>query len=212
MSRRRSFPAHTVAAGLLIAGSAVAGERSASRPSREAQEDCVWEKLSDAAVGLEAWVQRCDFGFRKIHFLLADGALQVRYSDSEGPLDRVVEVLDLLGGEAPEAGIRRLFDARTEKSLASRCVLAPYATEEPAPAGVRRLNMVPDAAYARELARQADPNEIGDPPCGEWGDVMDGIQYFEAHPESGVRKVLFVRVGQDTPLFDEQTLRLVTPP
>ncbi len=48
-----------------------------------------------------------------------------------------------------------------------------------------------------------------DPPCGDWGDSPDGIQYFEAQPSSGARKVLFVRVGQDQPLFDERTLRLL---
>ena len=36
-----------------------------------------------------------------------------------------------------------------------------------------------------------------------------GVQYWEAQPSSGARKVLFVRVGQDIPLFDEKTLRLL---
>jgi hypothetical protein len=67
---------------------------------------------------------------------------------------------------------------------------------------------VPNKAYGKQLAAQADPNEVPDPPCGDWGDAPDGIQYFEAQPASGVAKVLFVRVGQDTPLFDEATLRL----
>ncbi len=96
------------------------------RPSRPPVKGCAWEKASDAALGLEAWVQRCDFGFRKID-------------------------------------------------------------------------------------RKADPNEVPEPPCGDWGTAPDGIQYFEAHPSSNARKVLFVRVGQDEPLFDEKTLRLVPP-
>ena len=65
---------------------------------------------------------------------------------------------------------------------------------------------MPNAAYQKELDAKADPNEVGDPPCGDWGDTPDGIQYFEAQPAA--RKVLFVRVGQDEPLFDERTLRL----
>lgn len=48
------------------------------------------------------------------------------------------------------------------------------------------------------------PNELAAP-----GHDPDGIQYFEAQPASAtLHKVLFVRVGQDTPLFDEATLRL----
>jgi len=76
------------------------------------------------------------------------------------------------------------------------------------PAGVKRYTFSPDVAYAKELEAKADPNEIPDPPCGDWGEMPDSIVYFEV-PEGEVRKVLFVRVGQDEPLFDEQTLRVL---
>jgi hypothetical protein len=51
--------------------------------------------------------------------------------------------------------------------------------------------------------KETPDGDIPEPPCGEWGDSPDGIQYFEVHPS----KIFFVRVGQDIPLFDEQTLR-----
>jgi hypothetical protein len=41
--------------------------------------------------------------------------------------------------------------------------------------------------------------------------MSDGIQYYEVHPASKARKILFVRIGQDEPLFDEKTLRLIDP-
>ena len=176
-------------------------------PSRPPVKGCAWRKLSDGKLGLEAWVQRCDFGFRKIDLLVAKGSLAVRYSDGGGP-DPVVDVLDLQPGEAPEAGIRRIFAARTPKEVSARCVLAPYRGDPP-PAGVRRFTFLPDAAYRRELDAKADPNEVPEPPCGEWGDAPDGIQYFEAQPAKDIRKVLFVRVGQDEPLFDEKTLKIL---
>ncbi|WP_322418997.1 hypothetical protein [Mesorhizobium huakuii] len=74
------------------------------------------------------------------------------------------------------------------------------------PAGVKRYTFSPDAAYAKGLKAKADPNEVPEPPCGDWGEMPDGIQYFEV---PAGRKVLFVRVGQDEPLFDEQTLRVL---
>jgi len=120
------------------------------------------------------------------------------------------EVLDLEPGEAPEAGLRRLFAARTEPEVAKRCILAPY-REGNGPAGIARYGFVPDAKYAKELAAKNDPNEVPDPPCGDWGDVVDSIQYWETHPKSGAQKVLFVRTGQDDPLFDEQTLEILPP-
>lgn len=184
--------------------------RPSDKPSRPASEGCRWERFSDAELGLAAWVQRCDYGFRKIDFLKVPGALAVRFSDGSGEPDRVIEVFDLQPGEAPETGLRRLFAARTEPGLTKRCVLAPY-REGDGPAGVARYGFVPDTKYAKELAAKNDPNEIPEPPCGDWGDVFDGIQYWEVHPKSGARKVLFVRAGQDDPLFDEQTLEILPP-
>jgi hypothetical protein len=178
-------------------------------PSRPAVKGCAWETLADAGLGLEAWVQRCDFGFRKIDFLVKDSSLAIRYSDGGAP-DGVVDVLELASGETPEAGVKRLFADRTAKWLASRCVMTPYHGNK-SPDGVKRYTFVPDAAYQKALDAKANPNEVGEPPCGDWGDAPDGIQYFETQPASGARKVLFVRVGQDEPLFDEQNLRLLPP-
>ena len=45
--------------------SAVADEPAPSRPPID---KCVWEKMADKTIGLAAWAQRCDFGFRQIHF------------------------------------------------------------------------------------------------------------------------------------------------
>jgi len=175
-------------------------------PSRPSVQGCAWEKIADAAVGLEAWVQRCDFGYRKIDFEFKDGALAVRFSDGGAP-DPVVEVFELQPGESPQAGIQRVYLAHTDAQLAARCVLAPYRIGR-VPRGAAHYAFVPNAAYRKELKAKANPNEVGEPPCGAWGVAPDGIQYFELHRGSKARKVLFVRVGQDQPLFDEQTLRL----
>lgn len=96
-------------------------------------------------------MQRCDFGFRKIVFLAVGRSLAIRYSDSGGAPDPLVDVFDLLPDETPDDGVKRVFGARTKKAFAGRCVM------------------------------QASKS----------------------------RKFLFVRVGQDEPLFDEQNFRLL---
>ncbi len=184
-----------------------------NNPSRAAEKGCAWEKFSDAGLGLDAWVQRCDLGKRKIDFVVREHALAQRYSDSSGAPELVIAVMDLLPAETPEHGIARLFAARTNSKLAAQCVLTPYRGEARGlggvtPPGVRRYTFVPDAALKKKLKAKADPNDVPPPPCGAWGDDPDGVQYFEAQPGSGVQKVLFVRLGQDEPLFDEATLRL----
>jgi hypothetical protein len=196
---------------LVLASLAFALPHSAAAkdaPSRPPIKGCAWEKLSDARLGLEAWVSRCDFGFRKIDFVVKGDSLAIRFSDGGGVPDPVVDVFALEGTESPEAGLRRIFAAKTEKPVASRCVLAPYQYGTARP-GIRRFTFVPDAAYAKEVAAKARPDEIGEPPCGPWGKGPEGVQYFEL--QEGVRKVLFVRVGQEDPLFDEGTLRLLPP-
>lgn len=192
---------------------APAGSTLPATPSRPAEKGCKWEKFSDAKLDLDAWVQRCDFGKRKIDFIAGDHSLKQRYSDSAGAPELVIAILDLLPAETPEHGIQRVFAARTDKKVAAQCVLAPYKGEGKIPAGanqasIRRYTFLPNAALAKALKAKADPNDVPEAACGAWGDDPDGIQYFEAQPASGVAKVLFVRVGQDTPLFDEATLRL----
>lgn len=204
----RGAPRRCLIALILIVGAVPGMAGKKSGPSRRAQNACAWEKLADAAVGLEAWVQRCDFGFRKIDFLFQGASLAVRSSDGGGP-DPLVDVLDMAPGETEKAAIQRLFAAKTSAVVARRCVIGVYRGESRP--GARRYTFVPDAAYQKELDAKADPDEVPEPPCGDWGDAPDGIQYFEAQPGSGARKVLFVRVGQDDPLFDEKTLRLLPP-
>ncbi|MCA0047520.1 hypothetical protein LB577_11245 [Mesorhizobium sp. B283B1A] len=173
-------------------------------PSRPPIDKCVWERLADKTIGLAAWAQRCDFGFRQIHFEFAGNALAIKYSDG-GAADPLVEVFDIKPGETAEAALQRLFLEKTDKAVSDRCVLMPY-TEVAVPAGLKRYTFSPNAAYAKELKALVDPNEVPEPPCGEWGEMPDGIQYFEV---PAGRKVLFVRAGQDEPLFDEQTLRVL---
>jgi hypothetical protein len=187
---------------VLLAATALAEDR----PSRPPQKGCKWEKVSDAKLGFEAWVQRCDFGFRKIDLFIKGSSLFQRFSDGGAP-DPLIDILPLQPGETAEVGIKRIFASHTKPQLAKRCVFIAYKGDRRP--GANRFTFVPDRAFQKDLDKKADPNEVGDPPCGDWGDAPDGIQYFEAQP--GARNVLFVRVGQDEPLFDEKTLRLIVP-
>lgn len=174
-------------------------------PSRPADDGCAWEKLSDAKVGLSAWVERCDFGDRKIDLHFEGNAVVEKFSDG-GDADPVIQVFALKDGETAETGLRRIYDEHTDPAIAARCV-AEDATLSSPPAGVQRFSFVPNADYAAELAKTATPDEVPEPPCGDLGDWPDGIQYFEVHADAS--KILFVIEGQDAPLFDSQTLELL---
>lgn len=194
-----------VACSLFLAVAAVA----ADHPSRAAEKGCAWRKLSDPALGLEVWVQRCTYSAnRTIDFVAQDHALVMHDSDSREPLT-VIRMFDLQPGETVEQGLRRIYAAHTDKKIAQRCVLAPY---KPAAkrAGVKRYDFVPDKAYQKQLDKVKDDG-VPDPPCGDLGTQPDSVQYFEVQPSSGSRKIMLVDAGQDIPLFDEETLRLLAP-
>src|SRR5437763_3549735 len=106
---------------LLLLFAAVA----AGAPSRPADKGCVWEKFSNASVGLEAWVERCDYGFRKIDFVPQGKSLAMRYSDGGKP-EPVVDVFDRLPNESGRAAVTRIFAAHTAKALAAKCVARPF--------------------------------------------------------------------------------------
>lgn len=195
--------ARIVAALLMTA--ALPAAVQAGGPSRAAGKGCAWEEISDAAVGLDAWVQRCDYGFRKIDFLFRGNALAMRFSDGGEP-DPLVEVFEQRPGESAAAAIKRVYLEHTDAGLAARCMLVPYNAYK-TPPGARHYAFAPNPAYRKELKAKERADEVGDPPCGDWGVAPDGIQYFEVRPLAKARKILFVRVGQDVPLFDEQTLR-----
>jgi hypothetical protein len=177
-------------------------------PSRPALENCVWEQRTDLLIGLGAWVQRCDFGLRQVDFVFDNGTLAITYSDGGEP-DALVQLLDRLPNESPDVALRRLLNASTDPTIAARCEVAPF-TAIPAPAGAERFTFVPNAAYREELAKTENPDELGEPPCGEWGVMPDGVQYFEV--QGNAPRLLFARAGQETPLFDEQTMEIFSLP
>jgi hypothetical protein len=197
---------------LFIAHPAFSKEKQNEKdaPSRAPVKGCKWEKLSAASLELDAWVQRCDFGFRKIDLFVQGNSVMIRYSDGGAP-EPLIDVIDLKDDETPEVGIKRIFAERTtDKKLVAQCVLKPY-TENKPPRGVKWYTFNPTAALQKQIDATTDPGDVPEPPCGDWGYAPDSVQYFEAQPSSGARKVLFVRAGQDEPLFDEKTLHLLPP-
>lgn len=209
---------HTIFAqalcALLMVGAVMAPVRTASAqtgpPSRAPDKGCKWERVADKTAAFAAWVERCDYGTRKIHLFFKGHALMQQYSDGGATADTLIESFNLQPNEATDAGVRRVYFAHTATAISDKCVMAPY-TLGKAPTGMKRFTFVPNAAYEKTLKAKQDPNDIPDPPCGDWGIAPDGQQFFAVWPTSAVRRVLFVRVGQDTPLFDEMTLQLLAP-
>jgi len=212
--RNRRIP-FAASGALLMVSAGMAPSRAAfaqtGAPSRGPEKGCKWERASDKTAGFAAWVERCDFGNRKIHLYIKGNALLQQYSDGGAMADTLIESFALQPNEAVDAGVRRVYLAHTTKAIADQCVMAPY-TVGKAPAAVKRFTFVPNATYEKALKAKQNPNEVPEPPCGDRGIAPDGQQFFEVWPTGTVRRLLLVRVGQDTPLFDEMTLQLLAAP
>ena len=124
--------------------------------SRHAEKGCVWQYLSDPALGLAAWVQHCDFGFRKINLVVKRSTVVQRYFNRDGSPypgepDAVIHVFDLHEGEAVDGAVQRIFaEHAQDKADASQCVVKRY-SDKSAPSVVLRFTVVPNAAYQKVI-------------------------------------------------------------
>ena len=203
------------AAALLLAASALASAPAApAAPSGDAPEPgCVWKRLSAAKIGVELRYQKCDFGWRQITFKASVKKATVfrvthdpkKKKDS---FDAVVAIFDKPADEKLEDAVRRVGLAGQSWSKKRHCEARPRKLAFIG-RGKSAWVLQPDEDYAAHLKRQAG-DDIPEPPCGEMGDLPDGLSYFEFHDDEP-RRFAFVFYGQDEhPLFDPASLKFIT--
>lgn len=204
---RRLLPALALGWALLLPNPACARP---DKPSRPAEAGCRWLQRVHAASGLAVWTERCLAGQNgMVEMVFQGNQLVERFADG-AIVWPGIEILDLLPGETVEAGLQRIFNQRTPQTLARRCklvgnpgsALIAYAP----PAGAVLYTFIPDAAYQAELDA-ARNDDVPEPPCGELGVLPDATAYLLGWPHGPVRKLLFVKIGQEQPMFDEKTLK-----
>jgi hypothetical protein len=200
----------SLAAALALSLAAAA---SAAPPSRAPEKGCVWKRLDAPELGVSLYHQKCDFGFRtadhsasaktgSVYEVLRDTATG---RESKEP---VISMIPVKAGETPEAAIRREVFPSMKGLERNRCVVVRKNVAALDSAGKAAYTIVPNAAYAAELAKQFR-DEVPPPPCGARGESADGQSYFEFHPRESSRRIAFVDLGQDEPLFDERSLRFL---
>lgn len=200
-----------VALALLLCGAPVRAD-APSRPSRPPEKDCVWVHLTNPALGLELFHQKCALGFRTVDFIS---------SSLEGTLFEVLRDT-APGSKASSTPVIRVFSKKTEEPIvdAIRRIALP---QTPAPrrahcraVAAQDVHLAPGRlAYVfapddeKAILKKAD-GDIPEPPCGELGMDYDSRSYFEYHPSENPRRFLFVAFGQEEhPDFDEDSLRLL---
>lgn len=163
-------------------------------PARKAYDGFTWRQLSGA--GLTLWVQENE-NIR----LLADPSLpgisMVRKGDKTP--HRLIQVFNL-----PNKDINDVIMTLETSPDWDRQQACKFEETKSMKKGVRKFVMVPDGDYAVAINKKMQSEPVPVTCCG-WGVGNSGKRYFEIH-DSNPDKAIFLEIGQDAPLFDENSI------
>lgn len=180
--------------------------------SRPPEKGCAWQKLDSAHPKISLVFQECDYGFRKITHALQGNAIVQRFSDSPkgSAPDKVIEIFSKNVGDSPAQALKKLFINRLNPYEQQHCVVEETKSKEllQSPFGDSTKSawiIAPDKTYQAKIAKETAEGDMPEQTCGQYGLPVDSRAYFEFHT-GNKEEFAWVMVGQDTPLFDEQSL------
>jgi hypothetical protein len=183
---------------------------AAAQSSRTPDQGCSWENFESASLGIQLLVENCSDP--RMHYVFSakdDWLEQHRPSDDTiFGSHRVIRVMTKPADQAIEAAISRQFIATlTDKAARASCKVAPAKDTGVRGSGKILREIIPSGAYARMITRQLknEPRDFG---CGEYGKGQATL-YFEYHPAESKTKYLWVDAGQDEPLFDQNSIKII---
>jgi len=167
------------------------------KPKREAYAGFVWEKVSGA--GIEFWAQRSKDISVGISETLPGAFIEKQVDGSPVALGLVIQVFHLKNQKIEDVFEVLQYDENWKQS--DKCVFHKIACNRK---GVTRYELRPSGESLAAYQKQTEEGPVSHT-CAIWGSGNSGIRYFEIH-ESNKNKAVFVEVGQEAPLFDEESI------
>ncbi|HIW19617.1 MAG TPA: hypothetical protein IAA49_03620 [Candidatus Alistipes pullicola] len=166
-------------------------------PSRTAYEGFTWEKVSGA--GIQLWAQRNP----NIHIVLDDNSQSafVERGGEQPSRWMVIKVFTLKDKNIDD--VLRQLQQSPEWDTTQTCAFEEGKSNRK---GVKRYDLVPTGDYAKKIQDLSSQEPIPST-CNGWGMGNSGIRYFEIH-DNYPDKAIFLEIGQEAPLFDEQSIVL----
>lgn len=191
----------------LLAVCAIASSQEALKPSRSASPGCTWKPWRDEQLGIVMLVQECPGG-NAHKFVSANSTVRIVLPGKDPARSPIaLEVYE----KPDRQKVRDTIDSRFRAKLSSRqkagCDIVEVTDKYPLTRDNEAWQIVPIGPYKAEAARQRDV-EPGAEVCGAYGEI-DTVQYFEYHPSESKTRYLYVRLGPDSRLFDEKSIRIL---
>jgi hypothetical protein len=170
-------------------------------PSRESFEKCRWKKVIGA--GLELWGQSCDFGDKKLEVNTSETLPGVFLEDvtsgSPVAINQLIQVFELKN-KSINSVIPLLADNEKWK-VSDKCAFTKISNTRN---NVTRYTLMPTGDTLKKFESDSKNEPIPDT-CAGYGIGNSGTRYFEVYA-SNPNKVLFINIGQEMPMFDENTI------
>ncbi len=175
--------------------------------SREPGAGCVWNKIQSGSGELSFLSQKClwegliaevkETGLNTFVIGYNDGAMS----------DPIIELLVKPSEVEEVLFLKNHYISQLPDYQREHCVVIPVT--QGTPENILRFIIGPDEEYSAKIQLEVEEEQISEDPCGTFGFVSGGLmQYFEFHPLESNEKYLFLKIGEDFPIFDEQSFRI----
>ena len=167
------------------------------KPKREAYDGFVWEKVVGA--GIEFWAQRSKDLSVGISETLPGAFVEKQIDGNPVAVSLVIQVFQLKNQKIEDV-FEFIQDDENWKQE-EQCVFYEIPSNRK---GVKRYELRPSGKALEEYKKLANEEPITHT-CAIWGSGNSGIRYFEIH-DTNKNKAIFLEVGQEAPLFDEESI------
>ncbi len=162
-------------------------------PTREAYEGFSWELFKGA--GLTLWVQEN----KNIKFTSDKNTIYIKNGKSKHP---VIEIFDTKNGDINDlkAILKPKQDFTTSDQSWDNIENCTFKAQKGANTYTRYI-LVPQGKHYENMMKQGQQEPVPYT-CGGYGVGNSGFRYFEIQSQNP-NKIIFVEIGQEAPLFDE---------
>lgn len=169
---------------------------SDSVSKRKAYDGFTWTTLSANGIKLRA---QSNQEIRLMIDSSIPGVVMVRNGDTSPRM--LIRIFDL-----PNKDINDVISCLSKSENWDESQTGKFKEVKSGRKGVKRFILVPDGNYASEIDNQMKTEPVP-APCNGWGVGNSGMRYFEIY-DNKPDKAVFMEIGQDAPLFDENSIEL----